>query len=72
MSECRSCKEKLFSISTDYFVAGILVKNKVIVKTAPILNWAKGKTLSQLEDWLKTKNGKIQRCNDIKIRKELE
>lgn len=72
MGECLGCKEKFFSISTDSFVAGVLVKNKKIIKAAPILKWSIGKTLSQLEDWLRTKNGKIQRCNDVKIQKEIE
>lgn len=71
MGECIGCKEKLFSVSTDYFTAGILVKNKRIIKAAPILKWSIGKTLSQLENWLRTKNGKIQKCNDVKIKKGL-
>lgn len=73
MTDCKSCKEKLFQVQTSYFTAGIVVKNKKIIKAAPILKWAIGKTLSQFEVWAKTKKGyKLSRCEDVKVRKELE
>lgn len=38
--------EELYRISTNYFCAGLVVKNGIVIKTAPILKW----TLKQIFD----------------------
>lgn len=53
-------KSKLFITDLPYFYAGVLVENNIVVETAPILSWARGKKLEILKNWVLNKKGKIE------------
>ena len=50
---------ELFGISGPTFVAGIEIKNGTVYKTAPILNYMKGWTLEDVENYCKKHKFKI-------------
>lgn len=54
-------KEKLYQIKSNYFCAGIIVKNKTIIYTAPIIKWMKGKSIRFIKQYCRNKNFKIKR-----------
>jgi len=41
--------------------AGLIVEDGVVVETAPILGWTKGKRIDFIEDWVRRKKGKIEK-----------
>ena len=49
--------EQLYQITSSYFCAGIITKNKIIIKAAPIIKWTVGKSISEIiihctkKDW---------------------
>ena len=52
----------LWYISTEKFTCGVEVDNKgIIINTAPILNKFKGQNIKNLEKWIKSLNGNIER-----------
>ena len=51
---------KLYQITLSYVCAGIICKDKKIIKTAPIFNWMVGKSISEIRTWVKKKSGKIK------------
>jgi hypothetical protein len=40
--------EKLYRITTDYFCAGLITKNEIVIEAAPILSWTIGKRFNQI------------------------
>lgn len=59
---------KHFFIYLSYATFGIVVENEVVVKTPPIANWMKNKTIFFIIDWVKQKKGVIE---EISTDKEL-
>jgi len=53
--------EELYQITLSYACAGIIVKNNIVVKTAPIFHWMIGKNLNQITTWVYNKNGHINK-----------
>lgn len=49
----------IYQIDMGYFCAGIIVEKDIIIETAPILNWSKGKNIRELQQWVEKKKGKI-------------
>jgi len=46
--------DKLYRIEMTYMCAGVITNDKgIIIKTAPILRWSKGKHISAVERWCK-------------------
>lgn len=41
--------ESLYQITTNYFCAGLIVKDNIVIKSAPILNWTISKTFSRIK-----------------------
>ncbi len=48
-----------FYISLDYAAFGIISFNDIVVDTAPIAQWMKGKYLKDLRSWLISKKAKV-------------
>jgi len=49
-------KEKLMRITSSYFCAGVILNSKeIIIETAPILKWSKGRDLWWFEKYCKKK-----------------
>ena len=42
--------EELYQITSSYYCAGIIIRNNIICKAAPILGWTLGKDI----EWFKT------------------
>ena len=42
-------------VEAPHFVAGMVVVNDKVIRTAPILHWAKGKTMQELRPYLQRK-----------------
>jgi hypothetical protein len=55
--------KELWQITTSYFCCGILIKKGVCVDAAPIMGWAKGKTLGEIKAWVLKKKGTIELVN---------
>ena len=55
--------EELYQITLSYACAGITIKNEVVVKTAPIFGWMKGKHTSEIKKWISNKKGTIIKIN---------
>jgi hypothetical protein len=49
----------LYRVVVPHFVAGVIVREGVVVEAAPILRWAVGKRLLALETWAKNKKGTV-------------
>jgi hypothetical protein len=49
----------LYRVVLPYFVAGVIVRMGVVVEAAPILRWAVGKSLADLETWVRKKRGNL-------------
>lgn len=54
----------LYQATTNYFCAGLLVKNFIITEAAPIIKWAEGKNLDSFSNWLYKKGGKIRKVSE--------
>lgn len=60
--ELKARGEKLYQITTAYFCCGVTTVpasrvGPVINQAAPIMNWAKGKTLHAIKTWVRSKGG---------------
>jgi len=55
--------EELYQITLSYACAGIIITNDIVVKTAPIFNWMKGKQLNQIKNWVYNKKGTVIKIN---------
>jgi len=51
--------ERLFQIDVGYACFGIVSKDNVVINTAPIASWMKGKTLIEIKPWLIKKKAKV-------------
>jgi len=49
----------LWRIVLPYAVFGVIVKNDIVVDSAPIGKWMIGKTLNFIQLWVANKNGTI-------------
>lgn len=45
-----------------HFVAGVIVTDKIITDTAPILRWAIGRHVDWFTRYCKTKKWKVEEC----------
>lgn len=53
---------ELYRVVTHYFVAGLIVYEGAVIEAAPIMRWAKGKTLTQVVNWVvHKKKGMVQK-----------
>lgn len=53
--------EDVYRIVAPHFVAALVVdSNMVIVKSAPILSWARGKSLHTVQDYFEKKSWTIE------------
>jgi hypothetical protein len=53
--------EELYQIILSYACAGIIIKNGVVVRAAPIFHWMIGKNLNEVKTWVYKKNGVINK-----------
>lgn len=51
--------KEIYQITLSYACAGIILKDNIVIKTAPIFHWMKGKTLEQVKIWVYNKKGTI-------------
>jgi hypothetical protein len=59
----------LYQVDVGYFCAGVVVRMGVVVEAAPILRWAVGKSLADLETWVRKKRGNL--CSiDLQVSKK--
>jgi hypothetical protein len=49
----------LYRIDVPHFVAGVVVRDQVVVQAAPILAWTVGKRLGVLGRWVASKGGTL-------------
>jgi hypothetical protein len=56
--------EELYRITLDYACGAIIIKNDKVIRTAPIFNWMKWKTLDEIIIWVKDKKGTIEKVNN--------
>jgi hypothetical protein len=49
-----------YRVETAYFVCAVVVEDNEVVKAAPIMKWAVGKTWPYIRAWIAKKKGKIQ------------
>ncbi len=50
----------LYRVATHYFVAGVVVDDRGRITTAaPILKWARGRSLAALTRWVESKGGEV-------------
>lgn len=54
-------KEELYQIILSNAVAGIIIKNDIVIKAAPIFDWMIGKNINQIKMWVYNKQGKINK-----------
>lgn len=52
--------EKLIQISSSYFVAGIIFKNNIVIKAAPIVKWMIGKNIDYIKQYCLSKHWKCE------------
>ena len=52
---------RTYYIDIHYACFGIVIKDNIIIDTAPIAKWMLGKTTTEVSKWLKSKNAKIIR-----------
>jgi hypothetical protein len=50
-----------YRIDVSYATFGIIVSNGVVINTAPIGKWMVGKSLSKIQQWVKQKQGTIDK-----------
>lgn len=55
---------RLYQITLDYACFGVTLRAGVVVTTAPIARWMKGKTLEEITEWVKSKGGTIEHVED--------
>ena len=48
-----------FWISLSYATFGVESENNIVINTAPIAKWMKGKTLQEIKPWLLSKGAKV-------------
>ena len=53
--------EELYRVESKTFVAGVIVSNSIIIKTAPILKKFIGQPMGNLEKWINKNNMTIER-----------
>jgi len=51
--------ERLFQIDIGYACFGIVSENSIVIQTAPIANWMKGKRLKEIKPYLLKKRAKV-------------
>lgn len=54
--------ETLYWINLSYACFGVVVKDNIIVKSAPIGSWAIGKSIRFFLNWVLKKNGEYKLC----------
>jgi hypothetical protein len=52
--------ERLFWIDLHYACVGIVSKDGVVITTAPLVSWMKGKTLQEIKPWLLKKKAIVR------------
>jgi len=55
---------RLYRVTTNYFCCGVMVENDIIKETAPIMSWARGKSLLKVMDWVRKKKGTIEEMRE--------
>ena len=50
----------LYRVVLSYACYGVEVENEKIIDTAPIANWAKGKSIYKFIDWVRKKKGTVR------------
>jgi len=51
---------KLYRVVLPHYCCGFLVnEHNIIVRSAPVMRWAVGKTLAQYAAWAESKGGKV-------------
>jgi hypothetical protein len=56
---------RFFYIDIGYAVFGMESKDNVVVRVAPIAKWMKGKTLSEVRNWLLKKKAKVKEITPV-------
>jgi transcription elongation GreA/GreB family factor len=54
--------EEVYQISLPYATFGIIVRENYVSNAAPIGRWMIGKTLGEVLQWVRKKNGSCIRC----------
>lgn len=55
-------KGTLYRAEIPFAVGGLLVQDGIVIETAPIFKWAKGKELSVVQNWINSKGGTVHEC----------
>ena len=55
----KSYKACLYQITSSYFVAGLIVKDDKVIKSAPIIKWMIGRNLKYIETYCLSKHWKL-------------
>lgn len=51
--------KRSFWVSLNYATFGVESDNSIVINTAPIAKWMKGKTLKEIKPWLVSKGAKV-------------
>ena len=57
--------ERLVQISSSYFVAGVVFKNNIAIKAAPIIKWMIGKDITYIKMHCLSKHWKLKNYRRI-------
>jgi len=53
---------ELYQVTTSYACAGIVVSNGIVIDSAPIYTWMRGKSLETIKGWKRIQ--KIVKCRN--------
>ena len=53
-------RDGLYRVTLSYCCAGVTVAGGYIIRVAPILRWARGKPVGELERWVHRKGGTLE------------
>jgi len=51
----------LYQVTSDYFCAGLVTENNIVIKAAPIIAWMVGKILNNILPYIEKKQWKIMK-----------
>jgi hypothetical protein len=54
----------LYQATTRYFCCGLEVESGRVMSAAPIIKWMIGKSLADVESWLRRKGGKLEKVSE--------
>jgi hypothetical protein len=56
--------KRMFWVDIHYACFGVISEDSVIIDTAPIFMWAKGKTLAEVKNWLLKKKAIVKEIKE--------